>query len=58
MASLEPKSKQGALEQNEVAEVTIDAQNPLALESFEGSNSLGRFILEKDREICVIGMIC
>ncbi len=58
IAGLEPKSKQGALGQNEVAEVAIDTRDPVVVEAFKGLNSLGRFVLENDREICAIGMIC
>ncbi|KPK98811.1 MAG: hypothetical protein AMJ95_02395 [Omnitrophica WOR_2 bacterium SM23_72] len=58
IVSLEPKSRQGKLEKNDVAKVAINAEKPVAVESFEGFNSLGRFVLEKDTEICAIGMIC
>ncbi|OGX16506.1 MAG: hypothetical protein A2166_05180 [Omnitrophica WOR_2 bacterium RBG_13_41_10] len=58
IASLEPGSRQGNLEQTDVAEVAIDTKNPVAVERFEGFNNLGRFILENDTEICAIGMIC
>jgi len=58
IVSLEPKSRQETLEQTDVAEVAIDTKNPVAVESFEGQSSLGRFVIEKDGEICAIGMIC
>jgi small GTP-binding protein len=58
IVSLEPKSRQGILEQIDIAEVAIETENPVVVENFGGLNSLGRFVLENDMEICAIGMIC
>jgi len=40
------------------AEVSITSDKPLITEQFTGSNSLGRFVIEKDNEICAVGIIC
>jgi sulfate adenylyltransferase subunit 1 len=39
------------------AETLITTDKPLITEQFKGSNSLGRFVIEDDREICAIGII-
>jgi len=39
------------------AEALITTDKPLITEQFKGSNSLGRFILENDKEICAVGII-
>lgn len=41
-----------------VSEAVIFTAYPVAVEKFAGFNSLGRFVLKNDREICAIGIIC
>lgn len=55
-ASLEPKHKDDILEDNDAAEVIIATESPVVIESFEGSNSLGRFVLQNNKEIFAIGI--
>jgi len=57
MVSLESRIGEGALRENDVAEVNIVTDNPVSSESFEGLNSLGRFVLENNKEICAAGII-
>ena len=54
--SLEPKTK-GDLENNDIAEVIIFTEKPIVIESFKGFNDLGRFVLQRNREICAVGII-
>lgn len=57
-ADLKARSKTGLLRELELAEIMIAAGHPVVTESFEGVNSLGRFVLEnKNREICAVGII-
>ena len=39
------------------AEALITTDKPLITEQFKGSNSLGRFIIQNDKEICAVGII-
>jgi len=56
--TLESKIQREILGKNDVAEINFVAENPMVVESFTGSNSLGRFVLKHNGEICAIGMIC
>jgi len=56
-ASFALKPKKMILEESELTEATIVTENPLVIESFQGRNSLGRFVLQDDNEICAIGII-
>lgn len=56
--TLESKIQREILGKNDVAEINLVAENPMVVESFTGSNSLGRFVLKHNGEICAIGMIC
>lgn len=55
--SLEPKTKGNILVKNDVAEVILIAENPVVVERFTGTNSLGRFVLKRNDGICAIGVI-
>ncbi len=55
-ATLEPKSNSDSLGQLDVAEVIMTTDIPLVLESYKGSNSLGRFILKDNSEISAVGV--
>lgn len=39
------------------AEALITTDKPLITEQFKGANSLGRFIIQNDKEICAVGII-
>jgi len=56
-ASLEPKPKEGILEETDIAEAIIAMEPPLVVEGFERLNSLGRFILKDSKDICAVGII-
>lgn len=56
-ASLEPKSKEEIPREADIAEAVIVTENPVVVEKFEGSNSLGRFVLQNNKEICAVGII-
>lgn len=51
------KLPEGALRENEAAEVTIVSENPVIVEKFEGANNLGRFVLGDTKEIYAVGII-
>lgn len=56
--SLELKSKGDILEQTDFAETVITTEDPVVVESFEGFNSLGRFVLHNNnKEIYAVGII-
>jgi len=57
-ADLKARPKTSLLQELELAEIIIAAEQPVVTERFEGINSLGRFVLEnKEREICAVGII-
>jgi len=58
IASLEPKSKGIVLNKTDFAEVVITIENPVVVEKFEKPNNLGRFVLQNEKEICAVGIIC
>lgn len=45
------------LKPNEFAEVMISVARPVVIDEFNKHRSLGRFVLEKNNEICAIGII-
>jgi len=55
-ATLEPKPKENMLEETDIAEALITIESPLVVERFERLNSLGRFVLKANREICAVGI--
>lgn len=55
--SLEPKSKERILQENDFAEVIITTETPVVIERFQELNSLGRFVLQNNKEICAAGII-
>jgi sulfate adenylyltransferase subunit 1 (EFTu-like GTPase family) len=46
------------LEPSEAGEVEIITERPLVTESFKDFPDLGRFIIEKDNDICAVGVFC
>lgn len=49
--------KTKGLKQADVAEVVITTKTPVVIKKFSQLNTLGRFILERDKEICAVGII-
>ncbi len=56
-ASLEPKSKGSLLEIGDAAEVIIITKESVVVQRYGRLNSLGRFVLKSDKEICAAGII-
>lgn len=52
-----PDSQADTLKEGNVAEVVLTMQNPVAVKKYRELNSLGRFVLENNREICAVGII-
>jgi len=46
-----------AIEENNIAEIVIKSDKPVANEEFRNLPELGRFLLQKDSEICAVGII-
>jgi len=45
------------LKQTDVAEVVINTEEPVTVKKFRQLNTLGRFILQREKEICAVGII-
>ncbi len=56
-ANLEPKLKYESLDRTDVAEVIMATDSPVVVESYSGSNSLGRFVLKSNGGIHAVGII-
>jgi bifunctional enzyme CysN/CysC/sulfate adenylyltransferase subunit 1 len=56
-SGMQPDVKADVLETGAVAEAVIVIQNPVAVKKYIELNSLGRFVLENNREICAVGII-
>lgn len=56
-AGSERNFQQDILDEAVVAEVVINTEKPLAIKKYRDLNSLGRFVLDNDREICAVGII-
>jgi len=55
-SSLGPKPEGSTLEETDITEAIIASESPLVIESPERLNSLGRFVLKVNREICAVGI--
>ncbi len=51
------KQQDNSLQEGDVAEAVVATQNPVAIKKYRDLNSLGRFVLNSDREICAVGVI-
>jgi small GTP-binding protein len=56
-ATLEEKSSLNLLDRADVAQVILALDRPVTVESYTGSNSLGRFVLKSNDEIYAVGII-
>jgi len=57
MATLEPKSIGISAGQDDVIEAALITDTPVVVESYRGSNGLGRFVLKGKSEIHAVGVI-
>lgn len=52
-----PDFKKDILEAGDVAEVSLALQKPVAIKKYRDLESLGRFVLDNNRQICAVGMV-
>jgi sulfate adenylyltransferase subunit 1 len=56
-ATLEIKERIGMLNPLEAAKVIINTEEPIIVEKFQDLTDLGRFVLQKNNEVCAVGII-